>query len=332
MFADLLEFETKVTKTSENISAVINAAFKIDDRTESNFISTVLDLQERLTLVNKRGLDRQLAELQFSKARELAALKANNQLTEEEYRRLASIVIGIYDKMSQEIIKKQSFAQKIKEGLQQIAVDLPNILLQAFEGDLRGEALGKALGASIGAGIGAAIGAYFGGPFGATLGASAGAAIGQGIAEMFTTDAERIARRSGEHLGIVITEEMGQAIVDTANNYFHGNMDAAQLFHLGDIIRAGGGLNADNIETLFARLHDVFSMVETGAFTSAQAMQALDESFKTFADFVTKDGSLASAQLLEIIRLNDEMGIHSDAIKEFVTRRHECDRWPQDIP
>lgn len=125
---------------------------------------------------------------------------------------------------------------------------------------------------------------------------------------------ERIAR----DLGVKVTEAFAQGIEDTAKTVFGGDRQAARIFSLKGIIDAAGGLNFTNIRGLFKEFRDLFSMLETGAFSAAQATQVLDENFRAFADFVTKGGSLARKELLEIIRLSREMGLNSEAVNAFV--------------
>ena len=112
---------------------------------------------------------------------------------------------------------------------------------------------------------------------------------------------------------------MGQAIVDTAKNRFGGNQVAAQIFHLGNIIEAGGGLNLGNINVMFDRLHDVFSLLETGALRLNRRCSRWTSCSASLRSSSTRDGALASKALLEIIRLNNELGTSSRPVAEFVT-------------
>jgi hypothetical protein len=303
-----MAFESKLRKGAKK---PIEFGIKLDERAEKNFIDTVLEIDDRLSVINKRGLARRLEELRIAKRRELEALRANNSLTVQQYEQLRAKIDAIYTEMEQDAKDAStSIGEALSGAMVQIGTELPGILLDTFTGNLKGEELGKAIGAA----VGGAIGYAFGGP----VGGAAGAAIGQGIAEMFSTKAEQTVKKVARDFGVRITEEMGQAIVDTAGDLFDGNQVAAQIFHLDDIIEAAGGLNMDNILPMFERLRDVFVQVETGAFSAAQGMEVLDKSFQKYADFVTKGGSLASKQLLEIIDLNERAGTHSSAVMEYV--------------
>lgn len=152
------------------------------------------------------------------------------------------------------------------------------------------------------------------------LGAAAAALqLGAALWDALTKSrAEQTMERIGRDLGLTVTESFAQSIEDRAKQLFGGNRQAARIFSLKGMIDAGGGLTADNFGALIGEFRDLFSMVETGAFTAAQGIQVLDENFKTFADFVTKGGSLARKELLEIIRLSRDMGLNSEAVNAFV--------------
>lgn len=115
-----------------------------------------------------------------------------------------------------------------------------------------------------------------------------------------------------------VSEDFAKSILDQAKAQFGGNIDAAKIMNLGGFIEQAGGLNAGNIGQMSARLHDVFSMIETGAVSAAQGAQVLDETFQQFADYALKQGPLVSQQLIDIIHLNDQFGTHSAAVSEFV--------------
>lgn len=149
--------------------------------------------------------------------------------------------------------------------------------------------------------------------------ASAVLSLGSAIADaLFKSRAEKTMERVAYEFGVGISESLAQGIEDEAKRQFGGNRQASKIFHLDQIISEGGGLSAQNFQQLFARFRDLFSMVETGAFTAAQGIEVLDKNFKTFADFVTKDGSLASKELLEIIDLTGRFGLKSAEVSAFV--------------
>jgi len=150
--------------------------------------------------------------------------------------------------------------------------------------------------------------------------ASAAVALGKAIADLFHSRAEKTMARVAYEFGVTISEELAQGIEDEAERQFGGSRQASKIFHLDKILSEGGGLSEANIKPMFARFRDLFSMLQTGAFTSAQAVQVLDDNFRTFADFVTKGGSLASKELLDIIRLTRETGLASAEVSAFVVQ------------
>lgn len=128
--------------------------------------------------------------------------------------------------------------------------------------------------------------------------------IGQEVADaIYQTAGEDIVERVAYDWGVSITEELANGINDTANALFSGDRQAAEIFHLSDLLDAADGLNAANFDTFASKLHDVFSMLETGMFDSSQAITVLSDNWE---DFVTAgiDGSgrLAPA-LIEIMDL-----------------------------
>lgn len=117
--------------------------------------------------------------------------------------------------------------------------------------------------------------------------------------------------------GVKIGEDLGKTIADSAISEFHGSFTAAQIGNLDKIIAAGGGITLQNLDKLEARLHDVFSLLQTGELTAGQAQDVLNKNFQTFVDFLGGDVNPA---LKEIIRLNKEFGTQSKAIMDFIAK------------
>lgn len=214
-----------------------------------------------------------------------------------------------------------TMGENLVKNLEDALLEVPGIIADAFSGDLKGEDLGKKIGGTIGGAIGGAIGGYFGGPFGAALGSSIGTEIGQGIAEGFRTSGEDVVRRIGNDWGTAITEEMGNAIANTAKNLFQGDRLAAEIYHIKEILLAAGGLTVDNADTFLGKLRDTFVMLATGMFTASEATEVLDDNFAAFAEHFAGHGQMVSEQFLEIIRLADAAGLHVEAINEYVTNQ-----------
>ncbi len=215
----------------------------------------------------------------------------------------------------------EKFADVLEKNLTEALGNVSNIIVDALVHGASFEDTAAAIGAELGAGIGKSIGAHIGGPLGGAIGEALGGLIGPLIEKLIVTRAEKTVKRVAYEFGVSISEELAQGIEDEAERLFGGNRQASKIFHLDEILAEGGGLSADNIKPMFDRFRDLFSMLETGAFSAAQAVEVLDKNFKTFADFVTEGGSLASKELLEIIKLTEETGLRSAEVSAFVVQQ-----------
>lgn len=149
--------------------------------------------------------------------------------------------------------------------------------------------------------------------------ASAAVKVGKKLWDAFTkSGGEKAAKEVGRDFGVKISEEMGDAFNKTAKELFKGDRFAANIYHMADIVKEAGGISEKNFSQMLKRLHDVFSMVETGKFTVEQATKVLDENFGAFADHVLKSGKVASKEFTEIIALNARFGTQSKQIMDFV--------------
>lgn len=184
----------------------------------------------------------------------------------------------------------------------------------SLEGSI-GKALSK-LGNKLGPNIGKAFGQAI--PF---VGEMLGQLAGMGINKLIETfkkpgwkDSMKVVARDW---GVTITEELAKTIEETAKKKFGGDRRAAELFHFADIIK-DEGITSANFDKMAARLRDVFVMVQTGKFTVDQARKVLDSSFGLFAEHLQKTGEIASKQFLELIELNQQLGIESKAVADFI--------------
>jgi hypothetical protein len=167
---------------------------------------------------------------------------------------------------------------------------------------------------------GAAVGAQIGGSIVPGWGHVIGAAVGALVGALRNPRWEQTIESVGDEFGASISRSLAEAIERSAKERFGGNRQAAKIFNLSAILEEAGGLSAANLRPMFARFRDLFSMIETGAFTAAEGLEVLDANFRTFADFVTKDGSLASRELLDIIKLTDQFGLKSAEVSAFVVQ------------
>ena len=151
------------------------------------------------------------------------------------------------------------------------------------------------------------------------LGAAAAAVeLGKALYDALTKSRpEQLQGSVLKDFGVSIGEDLGKTIADSAIKEFRGSFQAAQIGNLDKIIQAGGGITISNLGKLEDRLHDVFSLLQTGELTGAQAQDILNKNFQTFADFLGGD---VNPELKEIIRLNKEFGTQSKAILDFVAK------------
>jgi hypothetical protein len=149
--------------------------------------------------------------------------------------------------------------------------------------------------------------------------ATAAIQIGKKLWDAFTTSAgEKAAKEVGRNFGVKISEEMGNAIAETAKKEFGGDRMAGALAHFQEILQKAGGLTTKNFSQMLGQLGNVFELVKKGSVSVEQATEILDKNFATFANHVLKTGKVASAQFQDLIRLNAESGVQSKEIIAFV--------------
>lgn len=189
----------------------------------------------------------------------------------------------------------------------------------ALQNAIGGAVSGAALGASVGATIGASMAstAAQGAAYGGAWGLAAGAIVGIFIGIFRGRDTRREMERVGEEWGVSISQGVADKIKDTAKDLFHGNRQAARLFNLSDILGEAGGLDGGNLGEFTARLRDVFVMLETGAFTSAQAMHVLEENWSQFAKVGTDASGRLSGGLREILFLAQQNGVMTASMTQY---------------
>jgi predicted transcriptional regulator len=169
----------------------------------------------------------------------------------------------------------------------------------------------RALGGAL---AGAKAGAMFG-PYGMAIGAAAGLVIGlvRGKPEW-----AKAADEVGRDFGVKISAALGKEIAKTAKELFKGDRSTAAQFHLGDIIKEGGGVNDLNFDKMTAKLRDTFSFLERGQFSKEQARKVIDENFQSFAEHVLNSTHLASKGFQELFELNKRFGLESAEMRKFV--------------
>ena len=176
----------------------------------------------------------------------------------------------------------------------------------------------KSTGAAVvgGALSGAAVGSIVPG-VGTAIGAGVGALVGL-IRSIHKGPGEKAAIDVGRELGVTISESLAKEIGEQGKSI---GRQAATVFNLDKIIAEGGGLRADNIQAFTAKLRDTFVLVKTGALNAASGAAVLDKNFATFASAFLENGPLISKELVEIVRLTDDLGASSKAVSEFINQQ-----------
>lgn len=168
---------------------------------------------------------------------------------------------------------------------------------------MQGAMMGAQLGTMIMPGIGTAVGAG--------IGAIAGAL-------MKDPRWSQTAKRLGERFGAEFSEETAKAIEKDADK-FAGSLDAAAINNMDKLISEAGGLNTGNIGEFTKMFHDIFSMIETGQMTVAQATTVVDKNFGTFAQNVIDSNEVASGSFVDLIALVHNFGVESKSVMDFLT-------------
>lgn len=218
---------------------------------------------------------------------------------------------GGFGSLSVMFNKNATGAQKFAAGIQSAAV-----IAQGAKNiwDATGQSASKAQNAFGGAMAGMQAGAALG-PWGMAAGAAAGLVVGLVRGKPAWAKA---ADEVGRDFGVKISDGLAKEIAKNAKDMFKGSRQAASIYSLSDIIKEDGGVTDKNVSKYTSKLRDVFSMLETGAFDSAQAVKVLDENFESLVAGNTDSLGFWSSSLKEIIALNDRFGTQSKAIAEAV--------------
>ena len=176
---------------------------------------------------------------------------------------------------------------------------------------------GSALGRGIGmAETGASVGTMIMPGIGTAVGAAAGLIVGLVSA---TPKWKQATNQVSNAYGVNVSQTTGQAIADSAKTDYGGSEQASAVGHLSDIIKEAGGVNDTNLAQLTARLHDTYSMIQTGQMTVAQGTKVLDDNFADFAKTGTDSYGVLNKSLVDIIKLNDQFGTQSKAVLDYLS-------------
>lgn len=125
---------------------------------------------------------------------------------------------------------------------------------------------------------------------------------------------EDVARDAGEKFGQKWSDGLSKTVADNAKK-FHDEV-AGELMSLPAII-GEIPINDSNVFMYERRVHDLFSMIETGHLTAVDAVTTLDKVFPDLAEHATDAYGRISDELREIISLNTIFGTQSKAIAEW---------------
>lgn len=159
--------------------------------------------------------------------------------------------------------------------------------------------------------MGAGIGTMIMPGIGTAIGAGAGALFGYLYKVFGDRTLQDLARDAGEKFGQDWSESL-QKKIKTYKEQFNDEV-AGELFGLGDILKEHPATTA-NVNMYLDRLHDVFSMVETGKFTIEDANKAISDTFEDLAAKSVDYYGFVSQKLKDIVDLNRQFGLQNDDI------------------
>ena len=152
------------------------------------------------------------------------------------------------------------------------------------------------------------------GPIGAAIGALAGPLIGA-IGKLFSgpTVAESVRKTAKRMFKNGISQGLSEAIQETraqtASDF------GAMMMHMSDIIEEQGGVLAMGMQKAIRSVRDIFSAIEQGGISTAQAAETFGESFNKIADALVESGQIAPKQFVELITLAEKFGTTAETIK-----------------
>ena len=170
---------------------------------------------------------------------------------------------------------------------------------------------GAMAGAQAGAAVGGGWGALVGGIIGGVSGFLTNRDAAQVMDEVGTTWGAHIT----DALAIKIQDDM-QQFPDLLNDALHREM--AEVYNLGAIIQAAGGITEKNFSGMAAKLKEAFSWLKDGMYTVEQTRKVLTDAFPAFAAELATAGGLAKKEFLDIIALDKQMGTSSPAVASYL--------------
>lgn len=151
-------------------------------------------------------------------------------------------------------------------------------------------------GAQVGANVGAQIGGAIGGPVGEGIGRGAGAIIGALAGIFHEPSWVAVGREAGQVLGMAVSDELAQAIEQTADD-LGVSVAAASLLHLNDAIEESG----DAASTFAPQVLDLMQGIADGSIPAREGLESLGEAFTSIRDDAMAASASGSAALSAIL-------------------------------
>ena len=162
-----------------------------------------------------------------------------------------------------------------------------------------------------GAMSGAAAGAQMGGPIGAAVGAIGGAIVGlfRGRKVLGAM------KKAAEYFGAEISEELGEAIVESSKNL--GSLENAMAANLGSILEETG-VDSSNIEKSMGMFTHLVGMVENGTMSMSEATEELNKSFELMVEHLETMGNEGSLAIGKLVQTQLRAGVVTDEVKNYI--------------
>jgi len=144
--------------------------------------------------------------------------------------------------------------------------------------------------------------------------------LGKTIIGMFKkTDAEKAAEQVGRDFGVKISKGLAEQIGKDSKQL--GDSVAGGLKNLKAIIDEAGGIAGFGFDKATSKARDLFSMIQTGKLSVKEAGASFDAVFGDLAKHLEQTKGLASAQFLELMKLDAQYGTQSQEVKDYLGRR-----------
>lgn len=347
----MIALEGQITTTIGTVIDMAGRAVEVDGYVLASTLNNLKIATDAKLAAARAAEQFTLDEFSFRKnevdrwvATEKAAVKTDGANKAAAFAAIEAAAAGMYKQIDQEaaLSWQNQATQVVKWGdiVKSTLASIPQLLQAAFTGGGGLSGALKAMLSNLGSGIGGKLftdlgtkigpsitkmfGETFGGAINAALpgiGSAIGALVGplmSKIVGLFSHPKWKDAmKRVGSEWGVSISEQLAKKIEATMKSQGIGRVEAS-LLHMKDIIAEAGGITDKNFTQLIGKLHDVFSMVETGKFSVTQARGVLDQNFQVFADHIAKSGQAGNAALRQIIDLNTRFKTESVAIRAYL--------------